>query len=252
MNVIRSEWTKLRSVRSTWILALSVIASSVVLSVVGLSDMLATPPSAIPADWDPTAGSFKGFLFAQLLIGMLGAFSVTPEYSSGMIGGSLALVPSRSRLLVAKTVVLAGIAFVTALVATLLSFAVVQLSVHGAGLPAAGLGDPGVFGALAGATLYLTFIALIGVSVGVLTRSSTGSLAVLVGALLLVPALAPGLPGALGEWFSRYWPVTAGQAAYTVVPVEGMVGPVLGLAILKLAGVALGAAGHAAFRARDV
>jgi ABC-2 type transport system permease protein len=169
-----------------------------------------------------------------------------------MIGGSLAMVPSRARLLAAKTVVVAAIAFVTSLVTTLLSFTVGQLTLHGAGLPAAGLGDPGVFRALAAGTVYLTLVALIGLAIGVLTRSSTSSLAVLVGALLLVPALAPGLPGALGDGFARYWPFTAAQAAYTVVPVDGMVAPVVGLGVLVLAAVAVGAAGLTAFRTRDV
>ncbi|GHF70616.1 ABC transporter permease [Amycolatopsis bartoniae] len=251
-NTIRSEWTKLRSVRSTWILVASAVFSGVALSVLGMSDLLGVPASQVPPGWDPTAGSLKGFLFAQLVIGMLGAFSVTPEYASGLIGSSLAVVPARSRLLVAKTLVVAAIAFVTSLLTTVISFTVVQVSVKGAGLPAAGLGQPGVFGALVGATLYLTFVALIGVAVGVLTRSSTGSLAVLVGALLLVPALAPGLPGAVGDAFGRYWPITAGQAAYTVVPVEGAVSPGSGLVILLVAAVVVTVVGHAAFRARDV
>jgi hypothetical protein len=73
-----------------------------------------------------------------------------------------------------------------------------------------------------------------------------------VGALLLVPALGPSLPGALGDWFARFWPITAGQAAYTVVPVDGAVAPALGLGILVTAVVAVGLAGHAAFRVRDV
>jgi hypothetical protein len=73
---------------------------------------------------------------------------------------------------------------------------------------------------------------------------------VLVGALLLVPALGPGLPGPLGDWFGRFWPVTAGQTAYTVVPVQGRTGPGLGLLILAVAGITL--AGHLVFRRRDI
>ncbi|MFI0805392.1 hypothetical protein SAMN04489729_7109 [Amycolatopsis lurida] len=250
--MIRSEWTKLRSVRTTWIIAFSTIASGVALSVLGISDMLGGSPSEVPADWDPTAGSLKGFLFAQLLIGMLGVFSITPEYSSGLIGTSVAMVPKRSRLLAAKTVVVAAVALVTSLLTTFVSFGVVQLMLHGSGLPAAGLGDPGVLGALGAATLYLTEVALVGVAVGVLTRSSTGSLAVLVGALLLVPALAPGIPGAIGEGFGRLWPFTAGQAAYAVVPVEGAVTPGLGILILLVATAAVSAASHWVIRIRDV
>ncbi|HEX6342342.1 ABC transporter permease [Umezawaea sp.] len=252
MSLLRSEWTKLRSVRSTWTAAASTVASGVALSVLGISDLLGAASSSVPPDWDPTAGSLKGFLFAQLVIGMLGAFAITPEYGSGTIGGSVAVVPARSRLLAAKTAVVAAIALVTGLLTTLISFTVVQLVLHGAGLPAAGLGDRGVLGALVGATLYLTLVALIGVAVGVLTRSSTSSLAVLVGALLLVPALGPGLPGGLGDAFARFWPITAGQASYVVVPVDGVVSPALGLFVLAVATAAVTVAGHIAFRARDI
>lgn len=252
MNTIRSEWLKLRSVRSTWIVVAATVASGVALGVLGVSDVLGLPPSALPAGFDPTAASLKGFLFAQLVIGMLGALAVTSEYGTGTITTSLAVVPSRSRLLGAKTVVVAGVAAVTAAFTTGISFTVAQLLLYGAGLPAVGPGTPGVLGALAAATLYLTLVALIGVAIGVLTRSSTSSLAVLVGALLLVPALAPGLPGVVGDVFARYWPITAGQATYAVVPVDGQVAPGPGLLILAAAVAVVTAAGHHVLRTRDV
>lgn len=252
MNVLRSEWTKFRSVRSTWLTILSTVAAGTALSALGTSDLLGAAPSELPGGWDPTAEGLKGFLFAHLLIGMLGALSITAEYGTGMIATSLVAVPDRSRLLGAKAVVVAGAAFGTAAVTTLVSFTVVQVMLGGAGLPAAGPGDPGVVGALAAGTLYLTLVALIGVAVGVLTRSTTGSLAVLVGGLLLVPAIAPGLPGLLGEWFARFWPTSAGQAAYTVVPVDGMLGRGAGLAVLALAAAGIVLAGHICLRSRDV
>ncbi|GLY98345.1 ABC transporter permease [Actinoplanes sp. NBRC 103695] len=252
MNLIRSEWTKLRTVRSTWIAALSAVAAGVALSVLGATDLLSASPSDLPAGWDPTSASLKGFLFAQLIIGMLGALSVTPEFGTGMVGTSMVFVPSRSRLLAAKAAVVAAIGLAVGLVTTLLSFTVVQLMLKSAGLPAAGVADPGVAGALVGAALYLTLVALIGLAVGALARSATTSLAVLVGALLLVPALGPSLPGVLGDLFGRLWPITAGQSAYTVVPVDGMVAPVTGLIVLTLAAVGVSVAGHAVFRLRDV
>jgi ABC-2 type transport system permease protein len=252
MSLISSEWTKLRTVRSTWIAAMSAVAAGVALSVLGATDLLSAQASELPAGWDPTATSLKGFLFAQLIIAMLGALSVTPEFSTGMVGTSMVFVPSRSRLLAAKAVVVTAIALAAGLVTTVLSFTVVQLMLKSAGLPAAGLGDAGVAGALVGATLYLTLIALVGVAVGALARSSTTSLAVLVGGLLLVPALGPSLPGVLGDLFGRFWPITAGQSAYTVVPVDGTVAPATGLMLLALAAVVVSLASHVAFRRRDV
>ena len=195
MNLLRSEWTKLRSVRSTWIAAASAVASGVALSVLGASDLLGTSASDLPAGWDPTAESLKGFLFAQLIIGMLGAFSITPEFGTGMIGTSLVFVSSRSRLLAAKATVVAATGLVVSVVTTMLSFGIVQLMVKEADLPAAGLGDPR---------------------------------------------------------FGEFWPTTAGQAAYAVVPAAGTVAPGLGLFILAAAVLAAVVASHVAFRVRDI
>lgn len=251
MNVLRSEWTKFRSVRSTWIMALTTILAGAALSVLGVSDDLGMSPSDLPEDWDPTATSLKGFLFAQLIIGMLGALSITSEYGTGMIGTTLSFVPSRLRLLTAKMLVVGAIAFGAGLATTLVSFTVVQLTLGGAGLPAATFSDPGVARALFGAPLYLTLVALIGLTVGMLTRSTSGSLAVLIGVTLLTPAVAPALPGAIGDWFARYWPVTAGQAIYKVAVADAMVGPWLGLGILAAATAVTSIVGFVTFRIRD-
>jgi ABC-2 type transport system permease protein len=249
MNALRFEWTKLRSVRSTWIAVATTMFAGVALSILGASDLLDSSLADLPSDWDPTAASLKGFLFAQLIIGMLGALSITPEYATGMIGTSLTFTPARSRLLAAKAAVVTGVAFLTALVTTLASFTAVQLLLHQAELPAAGLGDPGVIRALIVAILYLTLVALIGLAIGIIARSTASSLAVLVGALLLVPALAPGI---IGDKAANLWPITAGQNAYTTVRLDDMVAPALGLAILAAAAGVISLASHAAFRLRDV
>jgi ABC-2 type transport system permease protein len=249
MNALRFEWTKLRSVRSTWIAVAATIFSSLALSILGASDVLNGSAADLPQDWDPTAASLKGFLFAQLIIGMLGALSIAPEYATGLIGTSLAVMPSRSRLLAAKAAVVVALALLTALVTTLASFVAVQLMLRSADLPAAGIGDAGVARSLAVAVCYLTLVALIGVAIGTLARSTASSLAVLVGALLLVPALAPGI---VGDDAAKFWPITAGQAAYTTIRLDHMVSPGLGLAILAVAAGLVSIASLATFRVRDV
>jgi ABC-2 type transport system permease protein len=249
MSALLSEWTKLRSVRITWITIASAVVAGVALGVVGTLGLSAAD---LPAAWDPTAASLKGILLSQVIIGMLGALSITSEYETGMIGTSVTLVPSRTRLLAAKATVVATVALVAGLVTTLLSFTVVQLLLSSAGVPTASLVDLDVLAAVVGATVYLGLMALIGLFVGVLTRSTTSSLAVLVGALLLAPALGPGLPGAVGEWFARFWPSTAGQAAYAVVPVDGAVEPLLGIAILAAATVVVSAVSQVSLKIRDI
>jgi ABC-2 type transport system permease protein len=210
MNVLRFEWVKLRSVRSTWLLLLGTIVSGTALGVVGVSD-LSISQGPILADWDPTAASLKGTLFAQLVIGMLGALSITTEYDSGLLGTSLSVVPSRLRLLAAKATVVAIVGAVTGAATTVASFYMVQFVLDTAGVPSAAAGEPGVLYALVGASFYLMLIALLGLAVGVLTRSTAGSLAVLIGVTLLIPAIGPGLPGSIGEWFAHYWPTTTGR-----------------------------------------
>jgi ABC-2 type transport system permease protein len=214
MNVLRFEWVKLRSVRSTWLLLLGTIVSGTALGVVGVSD-LSISQGPILADWDPTAASLKGTLFAQLVIGMLGALSITTEYDSGLLGTSLSVVPSRLRLLAAKATVVAIVGAVTGAATTVASFYMVQFVLDTAGVPSAAAGEPGVLYALVGASFYLMLIALLGLAVGVLTRSTAGSLAVLIGVTLLIPAIGPGLPGSIGEWFAHYWPTTAGPLTWS-------------------------------------
>lgn len=249
MNAVRFEWVKFRSLRGSWLMVGATVVAGLALSVLGISDLLGATPGELPDGWDATATSLKGFLFAQLLIGMLGALAITPEFTSGVVGSSLTVVPSRTRLLAAKTAVVAGVVLATAAVTTIASFGVVQVMLGASGLPAASLADPEVLGALAGGTIYLAAIGFGGLAVGVVTRSATTSLAVLVGTLLLVPALAPAV---VGETLAAYWPVTAAQSAYTTVGVPGTPAATTGVVLLVGLMCVVGLAGYVSFRRRDV
>ncbi|MFG1497470.1 ABC transporter permease [Saccharospirillum sp. HFRX-1] len=248
MNSLKFEWKKLLSVKSTWIAALCTLVSSALLGLLGISDMLTLTPAELPANWDPTAESLKGFLFAQLIIGMLGALAITPEYATGMIGSSVFSVPSRFRLLISKTLVVTVFAYITALLTTLLSFWVVQLTLAGVGLPSAQMTDPPVLTALFAGALYLTLFALIGLAIGVLTRSSTTSLSVLIGIALIIPALAPALPA----WFERFWPITAGQSSYRVVLIDDALPPAQGMILLALTVLITWIISQLMFQRRDI
>ena len=182
---------------------------------------------------------------------MLGALSITSEYETGMIATSLSIVPSRPRLLIAKAAVVSAIGLGTGIAAALISFTAVQMVLGDSDISIARIDGPGVAWALVGAVIYLTLIAVIGLSVGVLARSTAGSLAALVGITLLTPAIAPSIPGPIGDWFARYWPITAGQKAYAVIQLANEVTPWLGLGILAAATFALGIASILAFVLRD-
>ena len=106
-DVMRSEWTKLRSVRSTyWALIVAAILGiglGALISAVS-ANHYATDPG-VRFDWNPTDRSLRSLEIAQLAFAILGVMVVTGEYSTGMIRTSLAAVPKRSRMLAAKAVV---------------------------------------------------------------------------------------------------------------------------------------------------
>ena len=251
MNILASEWIKIRSVHSTWVLAASTLIVTVVVSLLGISGLLADWVTELPTDWDPTGISFKGILVGQILAAMLGVQAISGEYATGMITTTLTITPKRWALLSAKAGVTALVALPTSLMAVVTSFAASQAALGAAGLPTASLADPDVLRALACAVLYLVLSALLGLAFGTITRSSSGALSIIVTIALLIPALAPGLPGASGDFAGTYWPTTAGQAAYTVTS-NSPVLPLVGIAIMTLFALYSFIAAQLVLRLRDV
>lgn len=251
MNILASEWIKIRSVRSTWVLAASTVIVTVIVSLIGISGSLADWVTELPADWDPTGISFKGILVGQILAAMLGVQAIASEYASGMIITTLTITPKRWALLAAKAGITALTALVTSVVAVVVSFAAGQAMLGASGLPTASVADPDVRRALACAVLYLVLSAVLGLAFGTITRSSSGALSIIVAIALLIPALAPGLPGVIGDVAGSYWPTTAGQAAYTVVD-DGAVEPLVGIAVMTLFTLYSFIAAQAVLRFRDV
>ena len=156
-DVLRSEWVKLRSVRSTfWALAVTVllgIALGAVISAVTAHSYAKFSVSE-KLSWDPTGVSGAGMAIAQLAIAVLGVLCISSEYSSGMIRTSLIAVPRRGRVLAAKSLVFAGVTFVVGEVTSFVAFFLGQALISGHA-PHAALGDPGVARAVAGAAAGL-------------------------------------------------------------------------------------------------
>ncbi|QCQ15714.1 ABC transporter permease [Microbacterium sp. RG1] len=249
MNLFASEWIKTRSVRSTWLLAAATIVVTALVSLLGISGLSADWQRELPADFDPVGVSFKGILVGQLLMAMLGAQAVTSEYASGQITSTLAIAPRRTRLFTAKALVTASITAVVAVTTVAASFTAGQAALAATGLPTASTNDGDTVRALACAIVYLVLSAVLGLAFGTLTRSSSGALAIVVSVALLVPALAPGLPGIVGRFAGTLWPTTAGQASYTVA--GSGIPPLLGLAVMAVFTVWMTAAAVTTLRVRD-
>lgn len=249
-RVIRSEWIKLRSIRST-IVTLGLTAAAVVAVGVLVSMLSNGAPIAGEGEgiYDPAGNSLFGATLAQLVLGVLGALVFTSEYSTGLIRATLTAVPRRLAVLWAKGIVVAAASFATMVASLLVAFFVGQ-AVYGGGGPSASLFDPGVLRALLAAALFPTAIAVMGVGFGALMRHTATAIGILVAILFVVPVLFETLGGVWGD-ATEYLPGEAGQAMITVVQDSGEMSPARGLLVLIGWIGVLFAAGTIALKHRD-
>jgi ABC-type transport system involved in multi-copper enzyme maturation permease subunit len=249
-RVIRSEWIKLRSIRSTIVTlgltAAAVIAFGVLVSMFSSGSPIAAEGEAI---YDPAGNSLFGSTLAQVVLGVLGALVVTSEYSTGLIRTTLTAVPRRLPVLWAKVIVVAAASFATMMASLSVAFFVGQAVYRGGG-PSASLSDPGVFRAVFAAALFPTAIAAMGVAFGALMRHTATAIGILVAILFVVPVLFETLGGVWGDAV-EYLPGEAGQAMIAVVKEPGEMSPSVALLVLiGWIGVLL-AAGMIALKRRD-
>ncbi len=252
-RALQSEWTKLRTLRSTWttlatavllMVGVAVLVSSVVVSQWDTTDPLSR------ALFEPLSVALAGTTFAAIAIAAFGVLTITGEYATGAIRGSLLAVPRRTPVLLAKAVLLAVVTYVSMLIATLASFAASTAILSGKGLDAS-LGDPGVLRVLLGTPAYLAVVALLGLGIGAILRSTPAGITSLIGVLLVLPPLAGLLPGKIGETASHWLPSAAGQQVTLVTPDPGGLAPWLGLGVMAAYAVVLLAAAAVMLRRRD-
>jgi ABC-2 type transport system permease protein len=250
-----AEWTKLRTLRSSgWTLGAMFLASLGLAALIAASDAhgYSSLSAADKASWDPTNESLAGTLFGQLAIGVFGVLAITGEFASGTIRSSIAAVPRRTPLLVAKGVVYGGVALVVGEIISLTSFFLGQpiIARHA---PHATLGEPGVARAVVFAGVYLALICLLSLGIGTLIRHTAGAITAVVAILLVVPGITAAMPNGFQNAFAKFLPVQLGGASMgAVVRVPHSFSPWAGFGILSLyAAVALGIAGWSLVR-RDV
>jgi ABC-2 type transport system permease protein len=229
-DVLRSEWTKLRSVRSTfWALTVTVVLGVALGAVISAATAHGYPRFSVSEkqSWDPTGISQSGMVIAQLAIAVLGVLCISSEYSSGMIRTSLIAVPKRGRVLAAKALVFAVVTFVVGEITCFAAFFVGQALISGHA-PHAALGDPGVARAVAGGGLYLVALAVLSVAAGALLRYAAAAIACMIAVLLVLPLIAQALPGSWRNPVTEFWPTQAGSqitsvyhSAHTLQPWPG-------------------------------
>ena len=248
LRVLRSEWAKLWSLRSTWITLGLALLFLVAFGLIGAAQYKSRISSGEPmrgdfADSTAVSLSLFGTNFAQLALGVLGVLVTAGEYSTGMIRSTLAAVPRRLPVLWSKATVFGIVALVAGTVGALVTFLFASEIVSGTDA-AMSFSDAGVVRSLLGAGLYLGLVGVIGAALGALLRSVAGGISVLVGALMLIPGLISLLPSSWQDNISPYLPSNAGESMFalthdatTLSPAAGLL-VFLGWTVLALAGAA--------------
>jgi ABC-2 type transport system permease protein len=211
---LRAEWTKFRTLRSSWLtLAISVVAGVALGAVATASDARSWDEmSAVQqAEFDATSTSLVGVLFGALVLGALGVRSITAEYATGMIRSTAAAVPRRARVLGAKALIVAASAFVVALTSNVAGFAVGQRILRSKDVQAS-FTDSSSIGAIAAGAAAVTAFAIIGLGIGTIVRRA--AVANIVIALVVIGGQLFG--SAMPMSAQKYLPFSALQASVTV------------------------------------
>jgi len=245
-GVIASEFTKLRSVRSTyWTIAALIITSVGVAAIIGFgaSSSIHNQPWN-KAGTDATQLSL-GFFFeiGQLIIAVIGAMIITSEYSTGMIRTSLTAMPRRGTVYLGKLIVLTSVTLVVSLVTSFVSFFVGQAVLSGAGVsaslfhtttvpanvnmspgPSGQNGPPNytfvgtdvvhastVLTAVVGTALFVTVVALIAFGLGAIIRHTAGAITSTIGLMFVLSIIIQLLPDTWRWDIMRFFPDAAGR-----------------------------------------
>jgi ABC-2 type transport system permease protein len=239
LGAMRSEFTKIRSVRSTYWTLLALVVASVGISAAvswgrsGQPDRIlhggggpggpgavvsgqgshalriAAAQAAANVHANAASISLFGLLIGQLIIVVLGALVITSEYSTGMIRTSLSAMPRRGTVFAAKGVVFGLVGLVVGLVTTFLSFFVGQaiLGTGNAILPghtlSTALGAPGVLQAVIGGGLFLAVTGLLSFGLGAILRHTAGAVSAGIGLMFVLMILTNFLPGPPSGWFGQ-------------------------------------------------
>ncbi|HLI72477.1 MAG TPA: ABC transporter permease [Acidimicrobiales bacterium] len=219
VGALRSEWAKLRTVRSTtWSLAVTVVL------VIGIG-ILASAATASrfrtgKVDrlfFDPTSVSLTGYFVGQLALGVLGVLTVSAEYGTGSIRSTFAAIPRRPLVLLAKVLVFGAVALVVAEVVSFAAFFIGQALLSGSA-PTASLAQPGVVRAVAGGGLYLTVLGLLALGLAAIIRHTAAAITTFVGVLLIVPLVVSAFPASIGHPIGKYLPLVMGEAMTATTP----------------------------------
>ncbi len=250
-NLVRSEWTKLRSLRSTYACAAVIMVAMLGIAwVMGYrwSQLLVHNAKRDQQSFDATVTVLNGVYLAQLVVGTLAVLAITSEYATGMIHATFTAVPQRRSVLAAKLVVVAGTTFV---LGEVLSFGAFFLGQQLLGRFGVSLSDPGVLRAVFGGGLYLTAVALLAFGVGATVRHTAGALTTFFAVLFAPTLLTELLPRDWHEHVINWLPANAGSQIFAVFQPPGVLKPWAGLGVFSVYALVALVAGWVLVTVRD-
>lgn len=236
IDLARSEWTKLRTVRSTMWTLVIIVVLGLGISAIATAETRANWSTMSPqsiATFDPVSLSLVGLFIAQFAMGVLGVLVITSEYSTGTVRAVFAAAPQRMRVLLAKILVFTVLAVVVAEIVSFASFFLGQALLSSPAIHDT-LASPGALRAVAGCGLFIAALGLLALGLGTIIRHSAGAISCFVGILLILPLLIQALPNSIALDVRKFLPDRIGV---TMITTNGSSGtgafsPWVGLLIL--------------------
>jgi len=215
VGLLSSEWTKIRSLRSSVTALVLLVVVTIGFTALFLALTVAQwddiePAQRLVFELDPARMILgAGFQLSQLAVCVLGVMVIANEYSSGTIQASILAVPRRTPILLAKAAVFAVLVFVVAEIAAFASFAV-GAPILRSEVPVS-IGDPGVINAITGAGLYGAVLGVFAIAIGAIVRHTAGGITGIIAFVLVLAPLTQLIPGSLGDHIHAFLPTEAGQ-----------------------------------------
>jgi hypothetical protein len=249
-RVAVSEWTKLRSLRSTrWSLLAAILLTigfPLLFAAVTSSHWGSMSPHE-RADRHPLDIALAGVNVSQLAVAVLGVLVITGEYSTGMIRASFGAVPKRLPVLWAKTVVFGVVTFLLVLPSVLIAFFASQAILSRHHILQISFSHPGVARSVIGGAVYILLVGVFALGIGAIIRNTAGGIATFAGIFFVLPPLMNVLPASWNHAISKYLPSEAGRQIFSLTHDSNSLSPLWGgllfagycAAVLALAAVLL-------------
>ncbi|MET7703155.1 ABC transporter permease [Streptomyces sp. NPDC005485] len=259
-RAVHAEWTKLRTLPSTWWLLAATVALTVVVGAASVSSVTThICPSPAACHEDTVKLSLTGIWLGQATVLILGALSMSAEYGTGTIRTTLTAIPNRPKVLASKAAVLAAVTAAAGILAISASLLAGRLILPGNGFtpkegyPSLSPTDTATLRAALGSVVLLILIAFLGLGLAALLRDSAGAITAGLGILYITPLLANML--ASETWkdrVERWAPMPAGLSIQATRDLARLpIGPWPGLGVLAAYAIGVLIAGAALFRLRD-